>query len=372
MSEQGNFEAYRALYERQPDDHSLEAFGITRKEEFERALSDPTSVVVPVGEGRVPVLTRLDHLSDRNLELYGRVAKQTTGMPPGGMYYYSHLPRMYGPEVAEAMTPVVRQLAAEHGVIAYDCATENAELADEQLRILIGGIGGVACQPLVGMPQHYHYMMEVHRPDGFTRAPRPFDFRWLYRNAKRSGAITPPDGVTVVGWLPRTDRQHLAEYYHSRHQILTQWDATDAGFSPASLDRVLANPRYTKAVYRIGGKIANMTLVADIKDCPWIDETYVRDTYPEHSERNRVLVGIGAISDPEAHPGLAEATFATVSQLIAYAGGDGVVAIATDKISNRYIPSKSAEAFTRAGLQPSPINAVTGVAFRAVGLSVAA
>lgn len=371
MSETTNgFTFYRKLYDMQPQErHSLEAFGLTYPSVFETAVSDPRSVLVQVGNEAVPILTPLVNLPDRNLALYSNRAEQANGEPIGDMYYYSHLePGLVDEFVLKAMERVIRPLATTSGVLAYDCATVDAERTDTEVRTLLERLGGIACKQVAGMPRHYHYLMEIDPPQGRRRVERDLDFPALYRQATRRRFLERNRAIEVVGSLGEADCEHVADYYARRHAVLTRLDATDAGFGPDSLRRVLTDPRYAKIAYRHEGQLANLALFANVRDCPWIDQAYIRSADPERYQQGRVLIGIGAISDPIAPPRLARETLNVAGRLLAFAGANLLLGIATDDVSNRYIPRISIEALMRTGFNPHPTEAVNGVEFRALVL----
>lgn len=375
--EVSNFEGYRKMYDAQPaESHSLEAFGITYEEVFEAAMANPQSVVVEVEGIRMPILTPLRNLPDRNLGLYRRLAEETLAsvakerQPVGDIYYYSHLGLNVADseQVAAGMVPVVRELAASRGVLTYDCSRANAECTGKEVQALLRQIGGVACMPLVRVPKHYHYVMRLDEPKGERRQERPLDFPALYHDALKEGAIGVSAAIDVVGKLSEADFEQIAYYYARRHARLTRSDATDAGFSPDSLHRVLTDPQYNKVVYRDKRQVVSLALVADARYCPWIDQSYIKAADPDCYERGRTLIGIGAISDPDASQGTAQETINVTTRLMAYAGANIVLAIATDNVSNRYIPRLSVQSLRLAGLDPHPIEAVNGVEFQALVL----
>lgn len=366
-----DFENNRRLYDvQQTERHSLEAFGIANEKAFDRAMVDVQTVRVNVEGVEVPILTPLTNLSDRNTELYRRLAEVTNGGPIGDFYYYSHVVPEMTPreEVVSSLRLAIRALAERNGVLVYDCAQTSAERTDAEVYLLLQAMGGVACQHVGGMPRHYHYLMQLGVPKAEGALERLLDFPELYRQAVSEGAIESNESIEVVGTLSDDDCAHIGSYYGRRHELLTHSDATDAGFSPEALRHVLTDPNYTKIIYRVNGQVANLSLAADARDCSWIDQKYLQARHPDHYARKRLLIGIGAISDPNAPVGLARRTFSVFMQLLTYAGGDVVLGIATDDVSNAYIPRMSAEVARRAGLNPRPVEAVNGVAFRSLVL----
>lgn len=367
-----DFGLYREAYDGQPmDQHSLETFGINNEHAFELAATDPRSAIANWADGAIPILTPLTNLQDRNFALYRRLAEETVDGPIGAMGYFSHVAsrETYDANVITAMAPIVRAIAASRGLFVYDAARESVERTDAEIVALLQTIGGITCELVDGMPEHYHYVMKLSPPQtGPAYQEREMDLVALFPDALADGALEENDAIQVVGTLPAADREHVASYYAPRHAELTQHDATDAGFGPESLQHVLSDPRYVKIAYRVGGHVANLSILADPRDCPWIDQIYLREGHPEHYDQGRILVGIGAISDPDVTPGLALGTFNVIRRLIAYAGGNAVLAIATDDVSNQYIPRMSIGMLRGAGLDPRPVDAVTGVVFRSLVL----
>ena len=351
------FESYRELYDRQSmEAHCLENLGITSQGDFESSLADSRGAVVLFAGSDVPILTRLVNLHDRNIALYGSLAGQTADHAREALYY-SHLDRAvaYSDNIISEMTPVVRKLAASRGILAYDSARSHAERTDAEVYLLLQRIGGVACLPVLNMPAHHHYMMLLRAVDGEQAAERPLDFPALYHDALGDGTVPNANLIEVTGTLSREDCDYVAGYYDRQHALLTQSDATEAGFSPDSLRVVLTDPGYTKIAYRLDGHVANLMLLADPRSCPWIDQRYVNFLYPDQYERGRALIAIGAISDPEAPKGLTRATVAMGGRLIAYAGGNVALGIATDDVSNEYVPYLSVEILRHIGLRPQLI-----------------
>src|SRR5690348_1544962 len=122
MGGTGDFSHYRGLYEAQPNGrHCLEELGLTYEEVFNAALTDTRSVVIEMDGFKLPILTPLTNLPDRNLSLYEGLANAANRETVGGLYYYSNvLPPERSEETAAALAPALRQIAAARGVIAYD------------------------------------------------------------------------------------------------------------------------------------------------------------------------------------------------------------------------------------------------------------
>lgn len=332
--------AYRNMYAMLPA-QGIETEGFWTRHEFVAAAQDPQSAVVaaPCNDIVLPVLTPVRNLPYVNEAYYRSLA-------PGDrpIYYYSHLPQLleaHMAEVAAVMRPSVHEIASRQGLIIYDAPEARIARTDAEFYQLMSAIGGVAMSELTeGRLVHFHYASEA-RPVGPPDARLPLDdLPGLYTRAVAAGALVADADIAVLAAVDAADVSHIWEVYDRAHQKLSEQDGMLAGFNQAEFADVMGDPAFTKFIYRLNGQIANMTIVAAESVSPQFNTTFYRRNYP-HIPPERILYGVGAITD-KAAPGrrslLGPRTIRALGSLVYYAGGEAVITMVSDVVSNRNLP----------------------------------
>ncbi len=339
-------------------EQGMETEGIWDEAAFQAVVGDARTVSLALDDGAVlPLLTPMINLPYTNIDYYRREADKLAGSSTtGDIWYYTHLPNLWDRQRAmleRLLIPAVGRVAMEGGVIAYDTPTGRIELTDRQVISLLGQIGETSLVALPDMPVHFQYASRLELAGVRQQHNQlPLDFPGLYAAAKAAGSPTVDGTVEVVGTMDDVDITHIWGYYQRAHDVLTSGDVVYAGFSESELRQVLSDPSITKFAYRVDGQVSNLSIVASITNCPWLNAEYFAAHYPEQFP-DRIICGIGAISDPDAPKGLTPPTLHTagvLGKLIADAGADAILMFVCDDQSNRYIPRISESAMRRAKL----------------------
>lgn len=366
--------ASRRLYDESFGDQAendIESNGIWDEAAFATSLKDPRSAILDAGNRRLPLLVPIDNLPWVNNAWYSNLTAPTDKPP---IYYYSHLPRQLAERPApykDTLAAALCRVAAERGIVAYDAPERRAGYTDETFKSLVAQIGGIACEDMVASlqspPIHYHYEGTPRGLQDMAAPSRPFDFYALYAEARSDNSLPVDHPISVESCLSEDDIQQVWGYYSPAHEELNADDPVYAGFTEPELADVLMSPAFTKLVHRTGGRITHLSLVADVRACPWLNQHYFNTKYPEAYNGGRIICGIGAITDPAAPPSVAPTVraFAMVARLVARSGyNDVVLPYATDNHSNAYMPTLTQRAM-RAFLDVDMIHPTGRQLFRA-------
>ena len=371
---QASWERYGASFG-DPGDDDIEANGIWDMQVFGTVLADERTAAITAEGAVLPLLTPAENLPWINQGWYDTL---TDDLYKPRVYHYSHLARLMDGVPAEyeaALTPALRAVAAEGGIVTYEVAEARAGRTDAEFSALVGRIGDIACQDLAGQlaiqPVHYHYeglpqsLQEVD-----AQEPNALNFYELYAAALADGSLQADHPISVEAVLSADDIARIWSYYEPAHMELNTDDPVNAGFTKDELEEVLTTPEFVKLVHRVDGRIAHLSLVADVRACPWLNQRRFRDMYPAAYEGGRIICGIGAITDPAAPPSVAPTVraFAMIARLVARSGyHDVVLPYATDNHSNVYMPTLTQRAM-RSYLDVDMLHPVARRVFRAVRL----
>jgi len=365
------FQEYREYVERLPF-QSLSPDGIWDGDAYRAVTSDPRTIWVPSeADWRIPIAASIDNLPYVVRRFYEREA----GVHNLPVYHYTHL-KLLAPDEQQyrmAVRGLISELADDQGLLIYDYPDFRTGI-DDEVREIIKELGDVACRELRpdSMPRHYHYVSAAGKPDGIDRQLQPLVFHDLYSKAIAAGDIVADGPVRVEPTLSEADADEVWEFYGPAHERLNDNDPLAAGFTRDELRFVFAAPEYAKVVYRhaVTGRILNISFVASINDCPWLNKHYFMLHYPEAYDAGRIICGIGAITDPaQADFAATVRTLAMVSQLTRRAGGQAVLAFACDDTSNRYAPAIARRAWRASGMGVSFAVPVGQQIFRALQLT---
>lgn len=347
-----SWDVYRNMYATLPA-QSIETEGLWTQHEFVTAVQDPQSVVVILESEDIalPILTPVHNMPYVNEAYYRSLAPGA-----GPIYYYSHLPQLletHMAEVAAALYARVHEVAALQGLVVYDAPEARIRRTDAELAQLVSTIGGVAMSELTeGRLVHFHYASEARRVRPPNASLPLDDLPGLYRQAVAEGVLTADPPIAVLAVLESADVSHIWEVYDRAHRKLSEQDGMLAGFNEAEFADVMSDPAFTKIVYRLNEQIANMSIVATERVSPQFNARFYRRHYP-YIPPERILYGVGAITD-DAAPGrdglLGPRTIRTLGALVRYAGGEAVITMVTDVVSNRNLPKITHMVLSRAGL----------------------
>ena len=371
---QASWQRYGASFGDLEED-DIEANGIWDEQAFGAVLEDARTATIAVEGAVVPLLTPADNLPWVNRGWYDTLTDESS---KPRVYHYSHLARLMDAMPAEyeaALAPALRAVAAEGGIVAYEVSEARAGRTDADFRALVGRIGGIACQDLGAavavQPVHYHYeglprsLQEIDVSD-----PRPLNFYGLYEAARADGSLPADHPISVEATLSTGDIARVWEYYEPAHRELNTDDPVNAGFTKEELEDVLTTPEFVKLVHRVDGRIVHLSLVADARACPWLNQRRFHELYPAAYDGGRIICGIGAITDPAAPPSVAPTVraFAMIARLVARSGHrDVVLPYATDNHSNVYMPTLTQRAM-RSYLDVDMLHPIARRVFRAVRL----
>ena len=353
----GDFLFYRDSYENAGRQQSIEAEGLFDIGDFRNVLNDAATSALTVNcqgtERTVPLLTPAENYDSwLNLSYYRQHAGGTVPLT-----YFSHLSPLYQrypSEYLETLRPNLQSIADQKGVLLLDHTDHEAPRINKELASIARELG-LTFTDVVGQDgvdaKHFHYAslaQPIAKDDG---AAGPKSMYEAFDQGRANGALT--DGsISVSSSLSPEDSQQIWDFYEPVFNQLSIDDPVYAGLNRDEFDTLTQSPDCIKFVYRAGAAIVNLSLIADIKTCSWMNQFYYKQHYPVEYERGQIYCSPGVIANPNIpHQVSSLQTLGMVGKVIKLAGIEPVLTFACDNISNVQLPRLSELALKRAGIK---------------------
>lgn len=328
-------------------------------DQFMAAVHDPRSAVLEFasrddGPLSIPLAVPVEYMPWVNEPYLGRAMTKRIGTAPD-IYYYNHFPNILSqdPEAyAAALSPVLYRVADGVGAITTDhlhhnTLTTNRDIANIARRL------GLKQTDVLGRKKpparHYQYVSPMIFADSHRVGQVSANLVSGYQAAVKNGALDDSGPVTVRESLSEEDIESVWPYYQEAFDKLDEIDPVKAGFTHDQFVDVMESADFIKIVHRIGQKIANMCLLADVRSCPWLNQIYYQTEFPEAYENGRVLASPGVITDPAASSRLSFGTMGMVRTLIELADIEPVITFVCNEESNHQVPRLSHLALNHSG-----------------------
>jgi len=369
-----NYHLYRDSIETTERTQSIEAEGLFDFNDFKRINEHPETVrlnVVRDGQAHeLPLLTPLENYDTWfNVAYYRRLVGAHTPL-----WYYNHLSPLQRTDrsaYAEALLPALRQLSAVRGILVIDHTDHEALMIENELAALTAKADVTYTDfSMTGGPlaRHYHYASEGHPIQPTTVLPRRHLYQ-AYRYGLGTGEIH-DDMVTVAPELSDADIETSWQFYKPAFDKLTADDPVYAGFTESEFIDIMQDPGFAKFVYRQGGAIVNICLLATVKTCNWFNQFYFQQHHPEEYEDDAVYCSPGVVMNPEVvTPASSIRTMKMVGQVLRLSGTEPVITFACDEESNKQVPKLSEYAMRRGGLETNYTSTVGHQLFRMLAVS---
>jgi hypothetical protein len=362
-----DFRFYRDILEHSSRAQSMETEGIFDEAAFALAMADPRTARLTVetdGTPRtVPLLTPLENVGEQWNQ--GFFSTYAPNKPPT---HYSHLPlalRRHPQAYLEALRPGLERVSRTGGVLVMDYTNEEAPTVDvdlgiitRQLPVTFTAVPG----PDGNVTPHFHYASPSKLQTKIDPTYKPAS---LYAAFDSLPTTLKGTGMRVQPTLTPKDTERIWEFYDPVFGRLSAKDPILAGFNHQELTEIAASPEYIKFINREGTDIANVCLLVDVRQCPWMNQKFYQSRYPEQYDQGLVLLSPGVITNPNLGSAAASLrTMGMVGKVIARAGIEPVLTFACDTESNKQVPKLSHHCLNKAGVQVNLLEPVSQQSFR--------
>jgi len=248
----------------------------------------------------------------------------------------------------------LQSLADQKGVLLLDHTDHEAPRIDKELASIARELG-LTFTDVVGRggvdAKHFHYAslaQPIAKNDGTIEPKSMYE---AFDQGRANGALT-DDSISVSSSLSPADSQQIWDFYEPVFDQLSSDDPVYAGLNRDEFNTLIQSPDCIKFVYRAGAAIVNLSLIADIKTCSWMNQFYYQQRYPVEYERGQIYCSPGVIANPNIpHQVSSLQTLGMVGKVIKLAGIEPVLTFACDHISNVQLPRLSELALRRAGIK---------------------
>ncbi|HEX8182650.1 MAG TPA: hypothetical protein VF575_03545 [Candidatus Saccharimonadales bacterium] len=259
------------------------------------------------------------------------------------LYYYAHPPI----EITQNdnAQQIIESVVHDGGVIVYDTVTSDEEVHGDLFETMANANGMVREKLGGGSQDRYldQYSGTIQYKDQesleFKPGKRLFD---QYVEAVENGEINfdPSSGPAMVETIEGEDAEKLWDMYDMPFAHLGKEHPINAGFDHKAFMTVLKDPNVVKVVHREEGKVTGLALfVTDFSHCPWLDETYYRDQYPEAFDTENIYIFTGIVTDKEHRAGFhSYSLIKLLMQTARLKDSSSVLTFECGDISAKYVP----------------------------------
>lgn len=294
---------YEAFREEQDEAVKVGLYG----EDLQRVMRNPKTVLVEYSDGgaaqqgdesavHMPLLVPADELKWYNMSIlrgaygYGKE-----------YFYYAHPPIPEDENSKAAITTALKQKLDEGAIIFTDqyagqpgmAAFESLMTREQEtysLENIDAGDTERTGEVFVG-PVTFEGAQEVKEAPPISEI-----YRQMVADDELSG--NPSNGVSLVETISGEEAERIWEIYKAPFDELSKEHPMYAGFSKEELMDILADPAVAKLVNKVNGTISTLCFfVDDFEHCPWFNEEYYRDAYPEYYDTNNILMFPGIVTD---------------------------------------------------------------------------
>ena len=340
----------------------------------ERALKDPRTVLIAQREDHdtryLPLLVPAQDLEWYNMEVLGKIYGEQTPI-----YYYAH-PPIPEDSASQALIKNAIQDKLDDGAVVITDKYESESPDSAFLSALRDELGvGYEMESFGSddLPKKADTFAGPVIFEGVTEVNEASSLYEAYRKGVESGDFEddPVNGVSLIETVDDNEAEEIWQVYETPFEKLGAEDPMYVGFDKETLIGILKNPGVAKIVKRVEGDIAALCFfVQDFAACPWFNEQFYKDRFPEYHDTNNILIFPGIVSD-ERRKGSSYSGQLIDLATKAYAkrGSNVLVTFECTEISTRYIPKIVTRAINNSGVGlvngfEQPISTTTYLAFR--------
>lgn len=361
---EASYEYYRGLMENPPRVPSMEYEGIGT-DKFAAAVSDPDSAVLELMSGiSVPLAVPVEYLPWYNSAYFRRRT-----VSDAELFYYNNLPSLLAagdPAYVDAMEPVLGRLARNGGLLLTDHMDADKPVVDESIGRLAGVLGLTVQDKLENeptSPKHYLYARQIVGANTLEPRLEAKDYARSFALAQAAGRLANKKAVLRTK-LSDDENEHVWQFYDREFAKLNDVDPILASFNEADLRAILADPKFLKFTYLSEGKIANVAIVSDVRNCPWMNQVYYQQNLPDAYNSGNIYYSPGIVSDRSSRAGNAAMSLSTMGLLMegfAETGIDPIMTYVCDEVSNRQVPKLTQHSIDRTGVLRADFSKPDGV-----------
>lgn len=327
-------------------------------DDVERALSDDRSILVRYretagGDTHMPLLVPAAELEWYNMNLLQQTYGQQTEF-----LYFAHPPIPQEESSRTVILEAIKTKLDSGAVIITDEYRDKIEAGESLWQSFLNDrLGGGYVEENLGGGEMLRTAEVFAGPgkvigsQGIVEAPSIHE---IYHRAVDSGEIREDieNGVALATVIDGEEAERIWSIYENPFDELSEGHPVKAGFDKEGLLSILKDPEVIKIVNRVNGMISTLCIfVGDFGHCPWFNQNYFKQHYPEHFQTNNVFMFPGIVSD-ESMRGL-RYSFDVVdmaTKLFAKRGSDVLITFECTEISATYIPQIVTAAIGNSGV----------------------
>ena len=274
----------------------------------------------------VPLLVKAEDLYWYNTDVMDKL----TGDAPA--YIYAHA-EMVDDAGAERIAEAIRKDGAAVYINTDGSVGDDSRVLEQKL-----GEYGVDVREVENVFQN-QYIGEIVFPgvEGYLPVPSVIDAYDSYVDLHAEGQGTYAE---LVRDIQGDELEHLWSVYNSRFEGVAENSISEAAFDEAGFKEIMHDPSVVKAVSRVDGKIASVTMfMTDMEHASWLNKKYYEKHYGDALETGNLLLFLGIVSDPEMPGG--HHSLAAMNLLVEVGkrrGSNALITFECNEVSYAYLP----------------------------------
>ena len=258
------------------------------------------------------------------------VMDKLTGDAPA--YIYAHAEKV-DDAGAERIAEAIRKDGAAVYINTDGSAEDDSRLLEQKL-----GDYGVDVREVKNVFQN-QYIGEIVFPgvDGYYPVPSVIEAYDSYTDLHAESGSTHAE---LVRDISGEELEHLWQVYNSRFEGVAENSISEAAFDEAGFKEIMHDPSVVKAVSRVDGKIASVTMfMTDMDHASWLNKDYYEQRYGEALNTGNLLLFLGIVSDPELPGG--HHSLAAMNLLVEVGkrrGSNALITFECNEVSYAYLP----------------------------------
>lgn len=276
------------------------------------------------------------------------VIKKLTGEAPA--YVYAHAEK-----VNDSGADRIAESIRRDGSVVYINTDGSREDDTKQLEQALLD-RGVEVHEVENVFQN-QYIGEINFPgmDGYASVP---SLQEVFDNAPDLHTHGEGTHAELAPSIDGEELESLWKVYDSRFEYVAENSISEAAFDEEGFKEIMQDPTVVKAVSRVDGKIASVTMfMTNMDHASWLNEGYYRQQHGQALETGNVLLFLGIVSDPEV-PG-SHHSLAAMNLLVEVGqrrGSNALITFECNEVSSSYLPD-----LVKGAIEATGIASVSGL-----------
>lgn len=283
------------------DNASPQNIGLTR-EDYERAIFDPRTKIVNLllNDETItcPILTPINNIPWYNADLIAESLPSNADI-----FYAPPIPNINSEKELIEVTTFLRDTLEDGGIVFFDSDRNNPLPRIEALFNSIQKFDHNLVIENIGGGEQERYLNQYIAKVSFERQDYPeiqMPLHEVYQKMVNEGKLPSEmsEGTSFVLHFEDNESDKIWSMYKKRFDELSKEHPVNAGFDEVEFKKILQDTEVVKVVNRVNGEVSTLCIfLTDLKQCPWLNESYFIKNYSDEIDSGNFLIFLGIVTD---------------------------------------------------------------------------